>query len=31
MEAQLGRLAVANDLVLQVIAQNPNDRRPSSS
>ena len=25
MEAQLGRLAVANDLVLQVIAQNPND------
>ena len=25
MEAQLGRLAVANDLVLQAIAQNPND------
>ena len=26
MEAQLGRLAVANDLVLQVIAQDPNNR-----
>ena len=25
MEAQLGHLAVANDLVLQVIVQNPND------
>jgi len=25
MEAQLGRLATANDLVLQAIAQNPND------
>src|ERR1035438_4008098 len=25
MEAQLGRLAVANDLIFQVIAQNPND------
>ena len=25
MEAQLGRLAVANDLIFQVIAQDPND------